>query len=181
MKRVQTKKFLLIALAVLVVIGLFIAVFTIINNSIKRKNFSRPDDYSLMYWVKEEVDETKFDSNVTLPAAIGCEKYLDTNYKAIKNESGNYVLPTKYVAYTVEKDKEKESKKIVTTVDITDEKVFVFGFNIKSDVNEFTKYFEGLGFKKVSNSSKGVKLARGSINIAYTVNTEISIVFNQEK
>ena len=63
MKRVQTKKFLLIALAVLVVIGLFIAVFTIINNSIKRKNFSRPDDYSLMYWVKEEVDETKRDKD----------------------------------------------------------------------------------------------------------------------
>ena len=132
----------------------------------------RPEDYKNELWICDDVIDFEFKGYDPIYGWFGAFEYLDKNYKAAKDETGNNIRPVYYVTYVITNYPDYSSKaEAVTRLIITDPNVSIYGLNINSSVDDFTSKFDGLGFK-IDESGF---YRRGKIRIRFEKDSMIGI------
>lgn len=112
-----------------------------------RESKHKPTDTKTTYWIYDELSDKKiqkmkkikyFDSNFYV--------YLDPLYDAVFDENNNYILPEKYVCYSVECSSITNYKNIIAKVWVNDPNITIFGLNTLSSEEDVTKELTAQGF-----------------------------------
>ncbi len=126
----------------------------------------KPTDGDLEYWLGEKVDNVDWNGHDQITGVFGGKEYLDKRYKGVLDEDGNVVHPEYYVSYTVTSYPDYSSKtKAVTSIDITDPNITIYGLSLNSSFEEIENKMKELGFTQ--KTSESFRFTRGKVIFSF--------------
>lgn len=126
----------------------------------------KPTDGDLEYWLAEKVDNVDWTGHDEISGLFGGNEYLDKRYKGVLDEYGNVVHPEYYVSYTVSSYPDYSSKtKAVTSIDITDPDITIYGLSVNSSFEEIESKMKELGFTQ--NTEESFRFTRGKVIFSF--------------
>lgn len=107
----------------------------------------RPEDTTLDFWLTEELSQQQMDSLDEITGIIGAREFLGKDYKALSGENNQFYKPEIYVSYIVGSwPDEKNFGHFVTTIEITDPKITLYGISCQSPYEDFDSVFTEMGY-----------------------------------
>lgn len=101
---------------------------------------------NLLFWITEKVTSSSFRGFENVPGLMGGREYLDPRYEML-----GYIVPDVHVTYTVTSYPDySDSDSYVTSINITDPDITVYGLNVNSSSQEIASKFTSLGFSNES-------------------------------
>ena len=115
------------------------------------KYLDRPEDTNLEFWITQKVSSEDLKANgcTYLPGWEGANEYLDSRYQPVKGEGNMSTAPDVAVTYLLTGYPDILDDQTVTTIQITDPEIVVYGLTMSSTNQEIEKRMNQL------NASKG--------------------------
>ena len=113
------------------------------------KNLPKPDDFTLDFWLLDDVTDTDISEFFAMEGRFGCIEILGRGYEAeINEENHRFDYPEYYVSYILTPYPDYASQGLfVTQIIVADPDVTLYGLSINSSVEEFDAVFEEMGFE----------------------------------
>ena len=111
----------------------------LISGCNSNNGYKKPKDTNLEFWITEKVSSKDMEDKgcTYLPGWFGAEEYLDSRYVAV-NKDGMLIAPDIHVTYLLTGYPDLMDDIAVTTIDITDPTITVYGLTINSSEREIT-------------------------------------------
>ena len=114
------------------------------------KFLEKTDDTNLEFWITEKVSMQHYELSTCtyLPGLFGGSMHLDGRYEAIEGNNGMLYEPEIHVVYTVTAYPDyADGGQYITSIDITDPEIYVYGLTMNSTVEEVSETMKKMGFK----------------------------------
>ena len=127
--------------------------FSISSCSVTKKFLERPDNTNLEAWITEEINANVVEKFKYFPGMFGGEMYLGSKYELIRNGENEYLLPEIYVLYTYSGYPDCIDAYCLTSIEITDPEVFVYGLTINSTKEKVNEVMLANGFEEKGDNT----------------------------
>ncbi|HPP36876.1 MAG TPA: hypothetical protein PK767_11650, partial [Clostridiales bacterium] len=173
-------------IALILILAIFLACLTsCFGMGIPKK----PKDTNLEFWITQDVSETDFSGYCEILGWIGARQYYGSGYQPEVDENGNQTDPEYYVKYKVTAWPDYACQnKHITSIEITDPKVTLYGLTVDSSFDEFEQVFSEMGYeisRKSSGNYERIEASKKRITFSlesnegkreFTINAEITNV-----
>lgn len=164
---------------------LVVLIIPLITSCDKDKTIPKPEDGDFEFWITDDVTDYDWTGHDSIDGWFGASEYLDKRYNSIRDEESNMNLkPEFYVSYVITSYPDYASTtKAVTSIDITDPSITIYGLSVNSSREEINKKMNELGLKSLEETfryQKGniiISFLVGRILIRAEVTNEKGIVF----
>lgn len=147
----------------------------------KKTSIPKPSDGELEFWITEDVTSHDWSGHDSIYGWFGAFEYLDKRYHSVMDESGvKGARPEYYVSYIVTNYPDYSSKKqAVTSIEITDPNVTIYGLNFNSNPSKIDEKMIALGLKKIE---EGLTYVKGNVTFKFLSNQILitALVTNKE-
>ena len=120
----------------------------------------RPQDTSLEFWLCDDMWEFDWSGHDEIGGWFGAREYLGTGYRAVDGRRPetrvSYIL-TAWPDYA-------DGGSYVTTIEITDPAVSVYGLTVNSEPEEFQRVMESMGYEMRSDADGDQTAVRGDFS-----------------
>ncbi|MDE6585949.1 MAG: hypothetical protein K2K80_04645 [Clostridia bacterium] len=111
----------------------------------------KPDDAALEFWLTQDMSEIDLKGYYFIPGTFGGSEFYGKDYRPTETvgEDGEIhkVNPQHYVIYTITAYPDyADGGKYITTIEITDPEITVYGITCNSSLKEFDETMQNLGY-----------------------------------
>jgi len=123
------------------------------------KYLQRPKDTNLLFWITQRCSGEDFKQAGCsfIPGWFGAEEYLDYRYELLEvgdkySETHHYTIPPKHVTYVISGYPDALDGYAVTSIEITDPEITVYGLTMNSTNQEIENKMKQLQFVKKNDA-----------------------------
>ena len=117
------------------------------------KYLDKPEDTNLEYWITERVTlEQAIEKGCTpIGGMFGGDMFLGSAYEMVEDEDHHKQLPEAHVKYILTGYPDTTNKYAVTSIEITDPEVYVYGLTMASSKEEIDIRMKELKFNAITD------------------------------